>query len=692
MKKVLILFNLSILFILFLTVSTKTEAIQVIDSFGNYNFDYESLLDESYYQTVDTSNSTNLRNSLHDIIKNYTKQYPYNDSNHNNDVYSILDIIDQDVNTEGDYIYCILTGKVMPGRAGFGSQGSNVWNREHIWAKTWGFGTAESDLPFTDLNHLRAADSYANSAFHNDRQYNYVSSNQAKIPYYGQKYDSTYYEPRDAAKGDIARMIMYMDIRYEGDMTSDQGYELAIVENYNDYYDSSKKISAFNLKSLKDAGIIHSSATTDKTGLMSVLSVLLKWHEEDPVDDFERKRNDLVYQYQGNRNPFIDHPEYANTIYGANYHEGYHVSFYPNEGTFNYYDNNAYASGAKVKNPNINPTPEIGYQFAGWYLDEELTIKFDFSKDSITNNISFYAKYDFVGYSVEEALSLLKVQNCLKFNYEIIDEYLEPIETSSTIKNSSESKVSGFKKMDYVSSSADEVVDTYIDYDSSLFEVHYDCSTRAQGYLGSGAIRLYAYNQKGTALKVYVKDGLDVKINSYDLKIKFSDASKTSVPVLGTDYSVNLESNGQYIIVQNIINKSSGSVNNVDIMNLDINYVSTKEIASKKMQFSDMTLSYKVDLNEHLLEALNGYQIGLLVNDQYVVLELKDNAIYYDIKVSSFDEIYDIKPFILKDGKYQTDQLYVNSYSVRTLVDVYINDYKSLDEINQIYEILLRLL
>lgn len=48
------------------------------------------------------------------------------------------------------------------------------------------------------------------------------------------------------------------------------------------------------------------------------MSVLLKWHHEDPVDALERKRNDIIYQqYQHNRNPFIDHPEWAEDIWGS---------------------------------------------------------------------------------------------------------------------------------------------------------------------------------------------------------------------------------------------------------------------------------------------------------------------------------------------------------------------------------------
>jgi hypothetical protein len=43
---------------------------------------------------------------------------------------------------------------------------------------------------------------------------------------------------------------------------------------------------------------------------------LLQWHQDDPVDDFERNRNDVIYSYQGNRNPFIDHPNLVDYLWG----------------------------------------------------------------------------------------------------------------------------------------------------------------------------------------------------------------------------------------------------------------------------------------------------------------------------------------------------------------------------------------
>src|SRR5262249_29529320 len=50
---------------------------------------------------------------------------------------------------------------------------------------------------------------------------------------------------------------------------------------------------------------------------MGMLSDLVAWNAQDPVDAFERHRNDVVYGYQGNRNPFVDHPEWVAMLFSA---------------------------------------------------------------------------------------------------------------------------------------------------------------------------------------------------------------------------------------------------------------------------------------------------------------------------------------------------------------------------------------
>ena len=88
-------------------------------------------------------------------------------------------------------------------------------------------------------------------------------------------------------KGDIARILFYMDVRYEG---GEDEPDLAVTEALN------------NVADVPNIG---------------KLSTLLDWHLQDPVDDFEMSRNEVIYGIQGNRNPFIDHPEYVSILWGS---------------------------------------------------------------------------------------------------------------------------------------------------------------------------------------------------------------------------------------------------------------------------------------------------------------------------------------------------------------------------------------
>lgn len=84
-----------------------------------------------------------------------------------------------------------------------------------------------------------------------------------------------------------------MVIRYDGDVCNDCKLDLQIIDGA--------------------AELRHS--TDNVVGRIGDLKTLLKWHYEDPVSDAERKRNEVVYSYQGNRNPFIDHEEFVSYLY-----------------------------------------------------------------------------------------------------------------------------------------------------------------------------------------------------------------------------------------------------------------------------------------------------------------------------------------------------------------------------------------
>ncbi len=237
---------------------------------------------ENYYTTAEGLSGDELKTALYNIIKDHT-EYPYTSSS--TDVWDILKETDRDTANSANVIL-FYTGWSVDAAQEY-NNGSG-WNREHVWAKSRGdFGTTLG--PGTDVHHLRPADISVNSA-RNNRWFDDCTE-----PYYdngvatGCFTSSTewVWEPREAVKGDVARMIFYMATRYEGE-NGEPDLEMIDYLPADNYTDEP----------------IH-----------AMLSTLITWHEEDPVDDYERHRNEVIYSYQHNRNPFIDHPEYAALIW-----------------------------------------------------------------------------------------------------------------------------------------------------------------------------------------------------------------------------------------------------------------------------------------------------------------------------------------------------------------------------------------
>ncbi|MET7311158.1 endonuclease [Streptomyces sp. NPDC005571] len=230
-----------------------------------------ATLDDTYYQDALGKTGTQLKNALHSIISVQTK-ISYSQ------VWDALKDTDQDPANSSNVIL-LYTGRSEPKSDNGGAVGQ--WNREHVWAKSHGdFGTSTG--PGTDIHHLRPEDVTVNSIRGNK---DFDNGGTAVSGAAGNYTDSDSFEPRDAVKGDVARMILYMAVRYEGDDA------FADLEP-NDRVDNG---SAPNI---------------------GRLSVLKQWSQEDPPDSFEERRNDVIFdQYQHNRNPFIDHPEWVEAIW-----------------------------------------------------------------------------------------------------------------------------------------------------------------------------------------------------------------------------------------------------------------------------------------------------------------------------------------------------------------------------------------
>ncbi|UOQ43891.1 endonuclease [Halobacillus salinarum] len=227
--------------------------------------------DGSYYDSVEGMTGQTLKNSLNDLIDQHA-ELTYDE------VWDALRHTDEDpANTSN--VVLLYSGRSQSKYTNGG--GVDEWNREHVWAKSHGdFGTAMG--PGTDLHHLRPTDVTVNSSRGN-LDFDDGGSAVSEAP--GTYSDSDSWEPRDEVKGDVARMIFYMAVRYEGEHSGEPDLEIS------DYVNTSGA---------------H----------LGRLSTLLEWNEEDPVSDFERNRNNIIYDdYQGNRNPFVDHPEYADMIW-----------------------------------------------------------------------------------------------------------------------------------------------------------------------------------------------------------------------------------------------------------------------------------------------------------------------------------------------------------------------------------------
>lgn len=157
---------------------------------------------------------------------------------------------------------------------------SGNWNREHVWAKSHGdFGTSPG--PGTDIHHLRPTDVQVNS-IRGNKDWDNGGEPVEGAP--GNNTDNDSFEPHDEVKGDVARMIFYMAVRYEG------------TDSFPDLE-------------------LNDQVENGKAPLHGKLSVLKEWHEADPPSDFERNRNDVVFDIQKNRNPFIDNPDWVGSIW-----------------------------------------------------------------------------------------------------------------------------------------------------------------------------------------------------------------------------------------------------------------------------------------------------------------------------------------------------------------------------------------
>ena len=258
----------------------------------------------NYYESCNGLSGEALRAELHNIIKDH-QSFSYTTTK------TILREADEDYNNP-DKIILVYTGNSID-KFDFASNFEpDFWNREHVWPKSHGdFDAGDPfEVPaYTDAHNLKPVDHSMNT-LRGEKDF----ENGGDVVFNGSSLTDCFstnstFEPRNEVKGDIARMIFYMDLRYEGGSGEPN---LVVVEGL----------------------------TTYPNPQIGSLSTLLEWHEQDPPDAFEKRRNDVIFKWQGNRNPFIDYPEFVNYLY----------------------NDNPQINPINISNVNINPTSIEGEQ------------------------------------------------------------------------------------------------------------------------------------------------------------------------------------------------------------------------------------------------------------------------------------------------------------------------------------------
>jgi len=283
----------------------------------------------SYYSSISTSSPTFVEDLKARVRSPYTK-ISYDQFDETN----ITNYAAQPDGMGGYSVTCVYTGYV------YSYTGTFAWgtmSREHTFCHSWmPTYPSTSGEEYSDQHHLFPT--HQNNA--NGRRSNHPLGIVTNVTY--QFLDGklgtnaageVVYEPRDAQKGDAARALFYMCLKYDD-------------------------IGGYNL----DFNWLNGTILPQLSEGQQDLNLLLAWHESDPPDAWETGRNDYIQSIQQNRNPFIDHPEYVNYInfndmsYISQTSSNTSVSF--NSSTANVFDNSStYNLIVNISSPSaVNPT------------------------------------------------------------------------------------------------------------------------------------------------------------------------------------------------------------------------------------------------------------------------------------------------------------------------------------------------
>lgn len=278
-----------------LIITAVILCVELLAVNGKSNNSNNKSSDSSdYYANIDSSATNDeLKGQLQDLINPHTV-LTYDD------VWGAFPDIDVNLpgypcDTNASHIpdiysnYCWIPAKNNDGGGECGNYQTegDCYNREHIWPKSWFGGFDYGENAETDLFELWPSDGYVNGLRGDlplgevvEGTDTYVSTNGCQIGTCVEVANQKCFEPADMLKGDIARSYFYLATAY------------------------------WNKWSCCDEVGVNGSDIKDW-----MEETMREWHENDPVDDLEMNRNDIIYsEYQGNRNPFIDNPQWVAQI------------------------------------------------------------------------------------------------------------------------------------------------------------------------------------------------------------------------------------------------------------------------------------------------------------------------------------------------------------------------------------------
>lgn len=261
----------------FMLAASAADVAYAATSSANSSADWVNQYEGTYYNNVNENlTGTALRSQVAKLVTDTHKHLTHYD-----DLKSLFYETDADPNKNGNIIW-FYTGTSVPFK-GTWDNGNYPTNREHVWPKNGGSAFPEKTGPGGDAHHIRPLNSSMNStrgSMSYDEVTKKVVALNGSTSYGNLCYtDGTFFYPGEGYRGATARILFYLQTRW-GDQ-----YNLSFVD-----------------------GSGH-----NKT--IGKISTLMKWHLQEPPTDEEIRRNEVVFAKQGNRNPFIDHPEYATAIY-----------------------------------------------------------------------------------------------------------------------------------------------------------------------------------------------------------------------------------------------------------------------------------------------------------------------------------------------------------------------------------------